>query len=162
MSNSKNYLVWFTVLAVAVLAVAYFMGQAGQPSQETGDTDVVTDDTDIEENTPEGTIVSYENVDGSYQFSPNPVTVSQGETVSFVNNSDTDFWPATAMHPTHTVYPGSDIVNCNVEPLTDMFDACRSLSPGMHFTFTFNETGTWGYHDHLNSSATGQVIVTGE
>jgi len=61
------------------------------------------------------------------------------------------------MHPTHTVYPGSDVKKCGSDE--SIFDACKGLEQGESFSFTFNEIGSWGYHDHLRASTTGKIVV---
>lgn len=89
-------------------------------------------------------------------YEPGTVTVKKGDTVRFVNNSTLDTWPASANHPTHTVYPQKDASNC----LGSSFDACKGLKPGEHWDFTFTEVGTWGFHDHLHANRRGSVVVT--
>ena len=78
-------------------------------------------------------------------FSPNSLKVKQGDVVIFNNKSDGPFWPASAPHPAHTDYPE--------------FDAQKKISSGQTFEFKFTKSGTWKYHDHLNSSAFGTVTV---
>ncbi len=92
-------------------------------------------------------------------FSPTPLTISAGDTVTFVNKDAEPHWPASAMHPTHTVYPGSNIEKCGTPEESRIFDACRGLASGESWSFTFNEKGTWNYHDHLNAKLFGKVIV---
>jgi len=87
-------------------------------------------------------------------FSPSSVTVQKGTAVTFVNESQRGFWPATALHPTHEIYPDKES-NCG----TSAFDACKPFAPGTSWTFTFNEIGTWRYHDHISASYTGTIIV---
>ena len=86
-------------------------------------------------------------------FSPSTLTITAGTTVTFVNSDTKERWPASAVHPTHRVYPESG--GC----LGSKFDACRGLAPGESWSFTFNQKGTWRYHDHLTTSLTGTVIV---
>lgn len=86
-------------------------------------------------------------------FSPKTLEINTGDTVTWTNMDSRSHWPASAVHPTHTIYP---------EPggcIGSIFDACRGLSNGESYSFTFDEEGTWGYHDHLRSSLTGTIIV---
>jgi|SRR3989344_6392860 len=92
-------------------------------------------------------------------FSPSPLTIKVGESVEFKNVSSRETWPASAMHPEHTVYPGTDIKKCGTDDSTQMFDACGGVVPGGSWTFTFNEKGEWGYHDHLNAKYFGKIVV---
>lgn len=86
-------------------------------------------------------VVAYEGG----EFQPSQITVQAGDTVAFANESDRDVWPASDVHPQHTELPG--------------FDAMGSVAPGETYTYTFEEVGEWGYHDHLSETTTGVVIV---
>jgi len=92
-------------------------------------------------------------------FSPSPITISKGSSVMFKNESSRDFWPASALHPTHTAYPGSDIKKCDTIEGGNIFDACKRIPPGGEYSFTFSEAGEWGYHDHLRANLFGKVVV---
>ena len=86
-------------------------------------------------------------------FRPNEAKVRVGGTVVWVNKSATAVWPASAMHPTHDVYPEKG--GC----IASAFDACRRIGPGETFEFKFDQVGTWKYHDHLNASMFGAIKV---
>ena len=86
-------------------------------------------------------------------FSPSSLTIKQGDTVAFVNKDSAPHWTASAFHPTHSAYPESG--GC----IGSTFDACKGLSQGESWSFTFNEVGEWKYHDHLSSGDTGTIIV---
>lgn len=103
-------------------------------------------------------------------FEPASITVEQGATVTWVNQRDRATWPASDIHPSHTQYPGGDYdasgsyqgsQGCSGagEQKGDAFDACQEIQPGETFSFTFMETGTFGYHDHLRPGTTGTVRV---
>ena len=93
-------------------------------------------------------------------FEPSSFEVDVGATVTFKNISqDKTMWPATAIHPTHTVYPGSSIGKCGTDEADGIFDACKNIGPGDSYSFTFDEVGEWKYHDHLKPSITGTIIV---
>lgn len=87
-------------------------------------------------------------------YSPSGVTIKKGDSVMFKNGSATETWPASAMHPTHAVYPTTG--GC----IGSTFDACRGLAAGESWSFQFNEVGKWNYHDHLNPTKFGSVTVT--
>src|SRR3989344_7627325 len=76
-------------------------------------------------------------------FNPPELTINAGETVTFINKDTEPHWPASAMHPTHLLYPVTG--GC----IGSKFDACKELAQGETFTFAFNEIGAWKYHDHL-------------
>src|SRR3972149_5286734 len=94
-------------------------------------------------------------------FSPKELTISVGETVTWVNKDAEEHWPASAMHPTHTVYPESDIKKC-FDGTTDkstLFDSCGGIPVGERWSFTFNQIGSWSYHDHIVNGLYGKIIV---
>ena len=78
-------------------------------------------------------------------FDPQIVTIAQGDTVVFSSNTGKHFWPASNIHPYHSIYPE--------------FDPRRPLSPEEQWIFTFNKPGQWLFHDHLSSQFTGAIIV---
>lgn len=90
------------------------------------------------------------------RFEPRDLSVQKGTRVRFLNESDESVWPASAVHPTHSVYPDKDPLNC----LGSSFDSCRALTKGEFFDFTFEHEGEWRYHDHIRAFKTGSVIVT--
>lgn len=86
-------------------------------------------------------------------FDPKTLRIKKGEIVIWVNESSRGSWPASAFHPSHTIYPEKG--GC----ISSAFDACRGLQSGEEFNFEFNQTGSWNYHDHLAPSRTGTIIV---
>lgn len=95
-------------------------------------------------------------------FSPASVTITEGRTVKWTNETLGEMWIASAMHPTHTAYDSSTkdahCVAGYAGPLP--FDQCSSVAPGASYSFTFTKAGTWKYHDHVTSSMFGTVVVT--
>lgn len=82
----------------------------------------------------------------SGRFTPSELKIKKGDTIVWTNFDSSPSWPASAIHPTHQVYPG--------------FDALRGLKTGESYSFTFDRVGSFRYHDHLNSSMGGVVEVT--
>lgn len=95
---------------------------------------------------------------GSDGFSPSTMTVKQGDTVTFVNNKGGSMWVASAPHPGHAGYDGTDrATHCAAGYAgATPFDQCAA---GVTYSFTFNKAGMWKYHNHDNSSNFGAVIV---
>ena len=91
-------------------------------------------------------------------FRDRSVTVSQGDTVRFVNESSGPMWVASDVHPSHTQYAGTSLrEHCQSGAGQETaFDQCEE---GASFSFTFEKTGEWDYHNHSNPSQTGTVIV---
>lgn len=86
-------------------------------------------------------------------FTPNTLTIKKGDTVTFLNQSASVVRPASDKHPTHTEYPTTG--GC----VGSTFDACKGLQPGESWSFQFDEVGQWGYHNHLNPSQKGTIVV---
>jgi len=82
---------------------------------------------------------------GQNGFSPSVLRVKKGETVTFRNDLVTKMWVAVDPHPNHTDLPG--------------FDATKGLLQGQTYVHTFTKVGTFGYHNHLNASMKGTIIV---
>lgn len=90
-------------------------------------------------------------------FSPATVTIKKGGTVTWKNQSGGNMWVASANHPTHTVYDGTSRAEHCSAPTATTFDQCKG---GGDYSFAFTQAGTWNYHDHINASHFGKVIVT--
>ena len=112
-------------------------------------------ETVVEEGGEEGNTIKIT----SSGFSPSSLEIKAGEIVNFVNKDSRAHWPASAVHPTHTVYPGSDIRKCGTAEQARIFDACKGLAQDEEWSFTFNEKGSWTYHDHLNPGLRGMIVV---
>lgn len=81
--------------------------------------------------------------DGS-GFSPNKVTVKSGDKVAIKNTSNRTLDYDSDPHPQHT---DNEELNAGI------------VSAGASKTFTVSTKGTWGVHNHLNSTQTMTVIV---
>ncbi|MBI2068542.1 MAG: cupredoxin domain-containing protein [Candidatus Yanofskybacteria bacterium] len=86
-------------------------------------------------------------------YSPATITIKKGQTVIWKNNSSKQMRTASAIHPTHSVYPTTG--GC----VGSTFDACMGLPSGQEWSFGFENAGTWKYHNHMNPSHTGTVVV---
>src|SRR6185312_16178924 len=91
-------------------------------------------------------------------FSPSSVTINKGDTINFVDNTNSPFWVASAPHPTHEGYDGTTRDQHCAAGYTGAapFDEC---SNGTSFNFTFNKTGSFPYHNHNDHSQFGTVVV---
>lgn len=79
------------------------------------------------------------------RFDDDVMDIRRGDTVRWINRDSQPHWPASTPHPAHTDLSG--------------FDALRQIGPGESYEFIFTQSGTFGYHDHLNPSVVGKVIV---
>lgn len=87
-----------------------------------------------------GTTITYSDSG----FSPSTITVKSGTKVTIKNTSSHDMQFDSDPHPVHT-----DDVDLNV----------GLVQPGKSMTFTVTKTGSFGYHNHLNASETGSIVV---
>jgi len=137
-------------------------------TQSTTTTDMTTDTTSTgttTQDSPSGTSTrqsSTETTTVTYTengFSPTSVTVQSGDTVVFVNDSNSGMWVGADQHPTHTNYDGTNLSqHCNNNG-AQPFDSCTEIQTGNSWSFTFDKTGEWGYHNHVAPRDTGTVIV---
>jgi len=49
---------------------------------------------------------------------------------------------------------------CGTAEEKNTFDACRNLKKEESYSFIFNEVGSWEYHNHLQPSKSGRIIVS--
>ncbi|KKQ78293.1 MAG: Plastocyanin [Candidatus Daviesbacteria bacterium GW2011_GWF2_38_6] len=78
-------------------------------------------------------------------FEPQTITVKAGESVIWVNENTVSHQVDSVVHPTHQVYPPLNTVGM--------------LPAGESKSLVFADKGTYKYHDHLNPSLTGSVVV---
>ena len=152
MNKSITYLVIGAVVLAAVAGAVVFQQRQGAEQQP------VSQPEQQGENTESGLMdrsVLYTN----NGYVPQAYSVKAGDTVTWVNQSTNPMWPATAVHPTHTVYPGSDSKKCGTAEEQNIFDACKPVVSGGQWSFTFTEKGSWGYHDHLSQNYRGTITV---
>ncbi|MAG12339.1 hypothetical protein CL630_00825 [bacterium] len=88
-------------------------------------------------------------------FSPKVVEIQKGDIVKFTNDSGSGMRVASAIHPIHSQYPQKSDNDC----LGSSFDSCDVTQSGESWSFTFNEIGEWGYHNHVRATKRGTVIV---
>ncbi len=157
---SKKNIILLVVVVGAVLGFMYYKNSSAPVENTMVTPSPVESIAPVESSAPEVMIKEHKIEFKADAFSPKELTIKKGEKVTFVNNGDRKIWPASAMHPDHNKYPGSGIAKCKTAEATMIFDACAGVEMGSSWSFTFNEVGTWGYHDHLRSSVFGKIIVT--
>jgi plastocyanin len=91
---------------------------------------------------------------GDKAFSPNPVTIKEGDTITWINN-DNQFHTVTSGSPSSTGGAAARKV----------FDSGLSgpnalTMKGKRFSHTFNEKGVFPYFCQLHPTMIGKVIVT--
>jgi|GEM_PF-765680 Plastocyanin len=91
-------------------------------------------------------------------FQPSSITTQPGETVTFVDQTGNGVWVGSNNHPMHRNYDGTSTgEHCNGgQRVGNPFDSCAAVS---EFSFTFNEAGEYGYHNHRGPGDQGTVVV---
>ena len=77
-------------------------------------------------------------------FSPSSITIKRGEAVVWINQSGEDASVNSGPHPTHDLHR---FLNLGQFP--------SKSSVGV----TFNETGTFDYHNHFHPEQIGAIVV---
>jgi len=144
------------VIVVIIVGFVYFFFAPKNADENTDTTDSPVNIVDFEatptdggeNNTENGGILVAQIFTISYTdegYSPKNITINIGDVVDFENNSSHSFWTASDVHPTHELLPG--------------FDSLRAYKPDEVYSYTFKQSGTWTYHNHLDPSQIGTVVV---
>ena len=169
--NKKGRLIAIIVIIAILIVVAIIIfASSGNDSSSSQSGQALTVKGEKDQN-----VISFPNNEKvieitSSGFSPSNLDINAGDEVIWINKDEVDHWPASAMHPTHTIYPGVNyeelgsyqgLKGCKSEGVAKdgAFDTCEPLSPGESWTFTFNQKGSWNYHDHIVSGKFGKITV---
>jgi len=173
-SDSKKKYLWLLIILIVIVGLAladsiYLKPSEKEPTPAVEENGVVDSTPPQEELAPgagedaatnSGPVSAVAIIYSGGRYTPNQVNISVGQTVTWINE-DQIFWPATDLHPTHAIYPESNIIKCNQpEEREIIFDACEPMPSRSEYSFTFNEPGEWPFHDHINPAAKGTVTVT--
>lgn len=123
------------------------------PSTRPSTNNTISDSENLAEEVtvPSSVVITYR--DG--RFWPDEALVVEGGMVHFMNQSDEPMWVASDNHPKHDRYLEKSNAKCG----TSDFDQCGTIESGQSWSFAFNRSGTWGYHNHVNAKHTGTVVV---
>ncbi len=124
------------IIALAILAVA---GAAFMFTNKSDDK-TATETPPSVASDASGAVITYTD----NGFTPSSSTVSSGTTMTIKNESSNSLQFSSNDHPTHTNNPELN------EP---------TIGPGDTQTLTVTKKGTQGYHNHLNPSHTGTIVV---
>jgi plastocyanin len=131
-------------LAVAILVTAAACGGGSSPTGPSGGGSVVVASTGAV-----GAVGATITIGTNSAVGPSQVTISAGQSVTFVNSDTRSHDMESDPHPAHTSCPS--IANVGL------------LQPGQSkTTFGFASAGTCGFHDHNNpdnSALTGRIVI---
>jgi plastocyanin len=145
MENMKSIVVAGIIILLIIAGGIFFYGKSGL--KNTSKNAAITGNT-----TPKNSSAPTQQVTSGEQditltkdgFSPNTITVKVGTLVKWINNSggvgDVDSDP----HPIHTSYPPMNF---------------GQFSNGSSVELVFDKAGTYHYHNHLNPSQKGTIVV---
>ncbi|MBY0473336.1 hypothetical protein K2Q00_03615 [Patescibacteria group bacterium] len=78
-------------------------------------------------------------------FQPAKLTIPVGTMVEFINQSGSEMWVASNIHPSHEILP--------------TFDQFKGVAKNKGYMYTFDKKGSWPYHDHINPALEGVIEV---
>lgn len=139
--NAIYTLVVFVLLVASIFALVKSGKKVEQIPTPTTSEETSTTTTEEIVATP----VNHEVLYTSLGFSPATLEIKVGDSVTFKNESGKGMWVASNPHPVHSEH--------------SEFDAEISVANGNSWTFTFEKAGSYAYHNHLNSSQGGKIIV---
>ena len=151
----KGFVTLFVIVAIVIVAVILVFVNIGKTNVASTSNDNTDGSSSGNGAGPRAFTVII--TDGGYSLQS--LNINVGDTVIWRHEGTQENWPASAMHPTHKVYPGSDIEKCGTDEENLIFDACHGLANGDEWSFTFDEAGNWGYHDHLHATLRGTIVV---
>ena len=153
--STWQWIAIYFVIGLAVYGIFYYFVFAknsgnsyGQTGQNNLNVNLSSPVTNIESPniSPSGQANQMENtvILGSDGYLAQTITIKAGSKVTWINKSGADATVSSDQHPTHTIYPPLNL---------------GKFSDGGQLSLVFNTPGTYKYHNHLNSSQTGTIIV---
>lgn len=141
--TSKVILAVVVVVAIAAALIVMMAGSKDNKSNNTSNSTTNSSATQPQASTNQEGVAATVTYTSS-GFSPSSVTVKSGDKIKFVNNSDSAIQPSSDPHPVHTDNPELNV---------------GQIQPGESSTITVANKGTWGMHNHFNSSQKVTVVI---
>ncbi len=129
------------VAIVAVLALNHGTGSVTPTPSPAASSAPVTETPSTTPSSPAASTTVHYTSNG---FSPASVTVKSGESITFVNDTNSTIQVDSNPHPVHTDDPDLNV---------------GAIAPGQSKSATLNKTGTFGIHNHLSPSVMGSVTI---
>jgi plastocyanin len=140
--TSRGLLALIIIIIIIIVAGVYlYYAQSSNPNVQTGmnnstnqslanNTSIGNNSTNV---TSAATTVSIQNM----TFNPNKITIRSDTNIQWINNDNVQ----------HQIVSDTGAFQSNI------------LNPGDSYNFFFGKTGIYGYHDALNPTITGTIIV---
>lgn len=124
-------------IAVIVIVGAFLLIGTKKPTTETKSKPAA----EIQNPTPKQSVTVTVGKSG---FDPQTITIKPGTRVVWENASGGTVTVNSALHPTHSIYPPLNL---------------GTFGDGASVQLVFDKSGTYKYHNHLDASQTGTIIV---
>lgn len=147
---SKNLLA-LPIIVILLLAGGYFAytKYSGNKPADSQSSTPSASSTETTTPTPEGTSSAQTMGQNMIKitatgFEPKVITIKAGETITWINQDTKIRNISSDPHPQHTAYPDLNKGN---------------IAAGKEVSLAFPKAGTYKYHDHLQATQTGTVVV---
>ena len=140
----NKILIGATVLVVAVGAFLLLSNQANNTGTVEVSATPIPTSSPITTATPSETMEEKNVTVNANGFAPQTLKIKAGTKVTWINKSGTTANVSSDNHPTHLLYP---------------FLNLGSFADESSVSVAFDKSGTYTYHNHLNPSQKGTVIV---
>jgi len=143
---NKKALIALVVLVIVIAGAAFWLMRKDPNATESTNTTKPTssESTPTDTTTTPGEASQKTITYSDSGYSPSTITVKTGDTIVIKNTSSHSMMFDSDPHPVHTINP-----ELNVD----------TVAPGESRTFVVDTKGTFGYHNHLNASQKGTIIV---
>lgn len=139
--NMNNKIIGAVIIALLIIGAIFLLSNKSSKPNTTIQQPVTTQATPKPTSTE---LTSSEIVVTATGFQPKTITVAAGTRVVWNNRSGKNIAIASDDHPTHLKYPLLNI---------------GKVKNGASAQLIFDKPGTYGYHNHIDPSQTGTIIV---
>lgn len=163
--KNKNTIIWVVIFIVIIILGAILIGKRNAQAPANDIQNQTQEESAVGENAlPNNEVLPIDNDQGGDSagtdtqvsptsvvvyndegFSPSNLEINLGDSVMFINESNSGMWVASGPHPTHTLLPS--------------FDQKATVQRGGTYTYTFTQAGEWPFHNHVKASEFGKIIV---
>ena len=134
--TDKGLLALIIIIIIIIVAGVYiYSTQSSKPNVQTGVNN--SSNQSLGNNSSNVTSAASTITIQNMTFNPNKITIRSGTNIQWINNDNTQ----------HQIMSDTGSFQSNI------------LNPGDSYNFFFAKTGIYGYHDALNPTVTGTIIV---
>lgn len=137
----RNLIIGIVVVLIVGLGV-FLLAKNNSSNKTTSNTSSTSTNSNSADNTAASDLVTITYSDSG--FSPSTANLKAGGKLTITNSSSSTVQVNSDPHPFHT-----DNEELNI----------GAINAGESKTVTLNKTGTWGYHNHIDSSQKAHITV---